>query len=139
MQTGAVYIVDDDIDDHHILKEIWKELNLPNQLLFFSSARDMMDHLTGADRAPFLIICDVNLPQIDGFELRQQLLDKGLKKFRSVPFIYWSNHASEAQITRGYDLSAHGFFIKGNSFEEMKNTFKSIINYWSLSKMPKKN
>jgi len=138
MQTGAVYIIDDDVDDHQIVMEIWKELNLPNQLLFFSTGADMMDHLSREDHAPFLIICDVNLPRVDGFELRQKLLDTGIKKFNSVPFIYWSTHASETQITKAYDLSAHGFFIKGTNYAQMKQSFECIINYWSTSIMPKK-
>ena len=138
MQTGPVYIVDDDADDHHIVSEIWKELQLPNQLLFFSTASDMMEHLSRSQYGPFLIICDVNLPIMDGFALRQKLLDTGNKKFKSVPFIYWSTHASESQIMRAYDLSAHGFFIKGSNFTQMKESFTSIIHYWSTSKMPKK-
>jgi CheY-like chemotaxis protein len=138
MQSGAIYIINDDIDDHHVIKEIWNELNLTNQLLFFSSGRDMMDHLAKAERGPFIIICDVNLPRMDGFELREKLLDSGSKKFKSVPFIYWSTQASEAQITKAYDLSAHGFFIKGSNYIEMKESFHAILNYWSLSKMPSK-
>jgi CheY-like chemotaxis protein len=138
MQTGAVYILDDDIDDHHIINEIWKELELPNQLLFFSSAADMINHLTSAPRAPFIIICDVNLPKMDGFELREHLLSTDIKNFRSVPFIFWSTHASEAQIAKAYELSAHGFFIKGMNYEQMKDSFLCIINYWQKSKMPRK-
>jgi DNA-binding NarL/FixJ family response regulator len=138
MQTGAVYIIDDDIDDHHLINEIWKELNLPNQLLFFSSAIDMIDHLSSAQRAPFIIICDINLPKMDGFELRQRLLESGDKNFKSVPFIFWSTHASEAQISKAYDLSAHGFFIKGTNFEQMKESFRNIISYWQTSRMPRK-
>ena len=138
MQTGAVYIIDDDIDDHQIINEIWRELQLPNQLLFFSSGADMLHHLSSAERAPFLIICDVNLPKMDGFELREKLLESGLKKFKSVPFIFWSTHASETQISKAYDLSAHGFFIKGTNYQQLKESFRSIISYWSMSRMPQK-
>lgn len=139
MQTGAVYIVDDDIDDHQIVKEIWKSLGLPNQLLFFSTGADMIEHLKHAESSPFIILCDVNLPKMDGFELRRRILDSGSKKMKSVPFIYWSTYASEAQIQQAYNLSAHGFFIKGTNFRDMKESFEYIINYWTRSRMPSKN
>jgi CheY-like chemotaxis protein len=138
MQSGPVYIVDDDIDDHAMVKEIWEELGLPNQLLFFTSALDVYEHLKKVERAPFIIICDVNLPKMDGFELREKILESENKKFKSVPFIFWSSNASDAQITRAYDLSAHGFFIKGVKFDEVKRSFKCIIDYWSMSRMPNK-
>jgi DNA-binding NarL/FixJ family response regulator len=98
----------------------------------------MIEHLRYAERAPFIIICDVNLPKMDGFELRKKLLETGSRKFRSVPFIYWSTYASDAQILKAYDLSAHGFFIKGTNFNEMKESFEYIIKYWTKSMMPKK-
>jgi DNA-binding NarL/FixJ family response regulator len=139
LQKGAVYIIDDDIDDHQIVKEIWKDLGLPNQLLFFTSGADMMMHLSGSHVAPFLIICDLNLPKMNGFELRTKLLESANPKFKSVPFIFWSTHASEAQVREAYELSAHGFFIKGSSFTQMKESFTAIINYWALSEMPAKS
>lgn len=60
------------------------------------------------------------------------------KIFNSVPFIFWSTTASEAQITQAYKLAVHGFFIKEISYEEIKKTFIDIINYWVRSKMPSK-
>jgi CheY-like chemotaxis protein len=138
MQTGAVLIIDDDDDDHHIVREIWKELDLANELIFFTSGHDVLQYLLRADAAPFIIISDVNLPGMNGFELREKLLQTGTKKTKSVPFIFWSTQASEAQIKTAYELSAHGFFIKGNNYKEMKASFHYIINYWTHSKMPSK-
>jgi hypothetical protein len=53
-----------------------------------------------------------------------------------VPFIYWSSNVSEQQIKNAYELCAHGFFIKENRFEELKNTFNCILNYWLKCKTP---
>jgi hypothetical protein len=66
------------------------------------------------------------------------MLATGSKKFKSVPFIFWTAEASEEHITEAYNLSAHGFFIKATRFEDLKNTFRHIINYWIRSKMPEK-
>lgn len=138
MQTEAVWIIDSDTDDHDMVREVWKELKLPNELVFLESAEETMNRLARAAMAPFIVICEVNLPKIDGFALREQVLATNSKKFKSVPFIFWSTDASEAQITKAYDLSAHGFFIKEGSFEEIKKTFINIINYWLKSRMPSK-
>jgi len=138
MNTGAVWIIDSDVDDQEMVREVWEELHLTNQLRFLDSADEALELLSKVDSAPFIIISELRLPKIDGFELREKMLATGSKKYKSVPFIFWSADASEEQITRAYNLSVHGFFIKETSFKELKNTFTNIINYWLRSKMPEK-
>jgi DNA-binding NarL/FixJ family response regulator len=138
MQTGNIWIIDSDTDDQDMVREVWKELQLTNELVFLESARQAIDRLAKVEVSPFIIICEANLPGTDGFDLREQILTSNSKKMKSVPFIFWSTQASEAQITRAYDLAVHGFFIKENTFEEMKMTFIHIINYWLKSQMPSK-
>lgn len=139
MQKGPVFIIDDDPDDQDIVREIWKELGFLNELVFFSRAEDLYEHMLAAEEAPFIIISDVNLPKMNGFELRKKLLDNGSRKMKSVPFIFWSTNAPSGQIEFAYDLAAHGFFVKGTKFEEVKETLKTIVEYWLLSKMPTKH
>jgi DNA-binding NarL/FixJ family response regulator len=138
MQSEAVWIIDEDIDDRELIQEAWIELNLPNQLCFLSNAEEVLQQLGNVEVAPFMIICEVNLSQTDGFALREAMLRYESPKYHSVPFIFWSTMASEAQIQRAFDLSVHGFFIKDSSFEELKRSFMLIINYWMKSKMPAK-
>ncbi|AEV99465.1 hypothetical protein A4D02_26865 [Niastella koreensis] len=138
MQTEAIWIIDADEDDQVMVREVWRELKLSNELVFLESAKAALEHLGSIDTAPFIIICELNLHKMDGFELRERMLATGLKIFRSVPFIFWATEVSEQQITRAYDLSIHGLFIKDNSFLELKKTFTHILNYWLKSKMPSK-
>jgi DNA-binding NarL/FixJ family response regulator len=138
MQAGAVWIIDDDKDDQVMVREVWKELNLENELVFLESAGAVLRHLAVIDTAPFIIICELNLPGINGFELREKMLATNSKIFKSVPFIFWSTFISESQIVQAYDLSIHGIFIKDTSFEELKKTFLYILHYWLKSKMPSK-
>jgi DNA-binding NarL/FixJ family response regulator len=138
MSTEPVWIIDPDIEDHDIVQTIWKELGLANELVQINDAEEAFGRLAAVQKAPFIIICEVNLPGMSGFELRRKLLETHSKKFKSVPFIFWSSHVTEEQITQAYDLAVHGFFVKEGSFEDIKNTFSIIIGYWLKSKMPSK-
>jgi DNA-binding NtrC family response regulator len=138
MQTGAVWIVDDDDDDKDLLTEVFKELQLPNDLVFLNNGTQLLERLSEVDEAPFVILCDVNLPGTDGFELREMMINSSNKNFQSVPFIFWSTHATEAQIEKAYRLRAHGFFIKEIKYDEWKSTFVNIIQYWQKSRIPSK-
>ena len=138
MQSQAVWIIDNDIDDQEVVKHVWNELKLPNELVFLEGAEHAIQTLEQEHYSPFIIICELNLPRINGFELRRIMLEKNEKKFRSVPFIFWTTQASEDQIEKAYNLSVHGLFIKDSDFNELKNTFTCIMNYWLKSKMPSK-
>jgi DNA-binding NtrC family response regulator len=135
---GAIWIIDDDADDHELVKEVCREMKLTNELVFLTSADQALKKLKEIPVAPFIILCDVNLPPTDGFQLREKIISSSSKKMNSVPFIYWSTTASERQITKAYELSAHGFFIKEGNFDELKNSFTGILSYWRKSKMPSK-
>ena len=86
--------------------------------------------------APFLIISDINLPRMNGFELREKILKEASMSDKTIPFIFWSTTASEAQVKQAYELSAHGFFIKGRTFRELKEELGEIVRYWTMSLAP---
>lgn len=134
----SVWIVDDDGEDHELIEEIFEELRFNNPLKFFNGAKSMLNALDKEEVAPFIIFCDVNLPGMDGFQLREKLLATPNNKFHSVPFIFWSTVASEDQIRKSFELRAHGFFIKESKFQDWKTTFIHIIEYWRRSRMPSK-
>ena len=139
MQNEAIWVIDDDVDDQQLVSEVCKDLKFSNELVFLTSAEQALQKLKEVSVAPFIIFCDVNLPGKNGFTLREKILGHSSKKMRSVPFIYWSTTASEQQITKAYNLSAHGFFIKETTFDEMKESFAIILKYWRKSRMPAKS
>ena len=138
MNTDPVYIVDDDEDDNELIRDIWKELHYNNPLLFFRNGQAVLDHLQRGETPPFLILCDVNIPRLDGFALKEKLLEDASNNYKSIPFIFWSSLASDQQIKKAYDLAAHGFFIKGNTYTALKEEINTMMAYWYKSKAPEK-
>lgn len=139
MENNSIWIIDDDTDDQELIQEIMRELNVDNKVVFFQTADECLRRLESEKTAPFLIMCDVNIPGMDGFTLRENLLQKSDKKYHSVPFIFWSSFASDQQIAHAYRLRAHGFFIKEAEFDVWKESFATIIRYWKKSRMPSKS
>ena len=138
MLQDEIWIIDDDRDDHELVLEIIAELQIPNKVKFFDGAEPFLKQLQEVPIAPFIILCDVNLPGTDGFQVREKMLKEANKKYHSVPFIFWSSTASERQIEKAYKLHAHGFFVKETNYNEWKESFITIIKYWRKSNMPAK-
>lgn len=138
MNTGPVFIIDDDVEELDIVKELWQELNFPNSLETFTLPADLIKRLKANDQAPFIIISDVHLPQMDGFELRQRLAKEDNMRYKTIPFIFWSTTASNTDIKTAYDSGGHGFFFKGSTYQEISASLRVIMNYWAASKIPEK-
>lgn len=137
-QQEAVWIVDDDKEDGDLVSEIFKELNWSNRLELFETGEQLIERLNKFEQAPFIIISDINLPKMNGFELRERMLTQTNFKFHSVPFIFWSTSASEAQVHRAFQLQAHGFFLKENDYKKWKSLLIRIVDYWHSSLLPSK-
>lgn len=138
MQKNPILVVDNDKDDIELIQAAVEELQIDRPVLYFEGGGELLEYLKTSPEAPFLILCDVNLRGQDGFEVRQQIADDPATNYRSVPFIFWANGASDKQIQFAYDLPAQGFFIKPDSYQDLCDTFNTIVHYWEKSQHPKK-
>ena len=136
MNDGLIFIVDEDEDDREFVKHVWKELKYKNELMFFSDGDSLLKHLKTNTTIPFLILCDVNIPKMDGFELKKRLYDDDSLFYKSIPFVFWSSQASKEQIKKSYDLGGNGFFIKESTLNGFKVALSEIMQYWLKSKVP---
>ena len=135
-KDGPLIIVEDDLDDQEIMKEVFESLGVSNTLLLFSDGFEALTYLQTTTDQPFLILCDINLPKLNGLELREHIdADERLRR-KSVPFVFFSTNASRDAVERAYDLTVQGFFIKNNTLQELEDTLALIIAYWSQCKHP---
>ena len=136
MSNFPIYLIDDDVDDYEFLQTSVQEIGLNNVIKHFKNGKEFLDYLKQTPEIPFIILCDVNVRPMDGFEIRKLVTEDPSINFKSVPFIFWSNIVTEEQIQKAYQMSVHGFFVKGSSNDEMKKFIKIIIDYWKLSRVP---
>ena len=69
-KRGPIVIIEDDTDDQEILSDIFKELDYNNKLIFFADSVQALEYLTDTDIEPFLVLSDINMPKLNGMELR---------------------------------------------------------------------
>jgi CheY-like chemotaxis protein len=131
-----IIIVDDDLDDHFIFREIAERLKLTDELIFFRNGSEVLPYLRTTTQKPFIIICDMNMPTMDGLELRRQINKDDFLRKKSIPFVFFTTAASTQQVQEAYDLTVQGFFLKESSFFETEKTFKLILEYWEKCKHP---
>jgi CheY-like chemotaxis protein len=130
MRGGPILIIDDDLDDQELLEETFSSLEYPNQVIFFTNGNDALEYLEKADTQPALVISDVNMPEISGFELKKKINRSKVIQHGQIPFIFLTTSAERGTVTDAFSLSDQGFFTKPNSMECLRNTIKTIVEYW---------
>lgn len=85
-------------------------------------AWDVLDRI-GVD----LVLLDLNLPKVSGFELLRRL--KASEK-RHVPVVVVTSSAAEDDIRRAYDAGASGYLIKPLSLRQYQELAGKLGAYW---------
>jgi CheY-like chemotaxis protein len=129
-RLGPIIIIEDDIEDQEILADVFKALNYSNEILFFADGEEALAYLTGSNVKPFIIFSDINMPKLSGMELRDKIHQNESLRLKSIPYLFFSTSAEQQNVVDAYSKSVQGFFIKPSSFGEIKDTVKTIVEYW---------
>jgi DNA-binding response OmpR family regulator len=78
-----------------------------------------------ADRAPDLVVLDVNLPALNGFEVCRIL--RGRSETAAVPIIILTARATETDRILGLDLGADDYMIKPFSLGELVARVRAVL------------
>jgi CheY-like chemotaxis protein len=135
-KNGPVIVIEDDADDQLFLQQVFLRLNYPNEVIFFLDGQGALDYLMTTPILPFLILSDINMPKLNGFELREKLHTDAALSLRCIPYLFFSTAASQEMVIEAYSLSVQGFFIKQTTMVELEETIKSIMEYWKRCAAP---
>jgi len=136
MKQGVIIIVEDDIEDQEIFREAISELGVMNPLVFFHEGVSALDYLQKTPDQPFIIFCDINIPLMNGLQLREHIdADERLRR-KSIPFVFYTTSLNKEEINKAYELTVQGYFVKENSFAETKESIRLILEYWDKCKHP---
>lgn len=75
---------------------------------------------------PNLIICDIMMPLMDGYEVLENL--RQTSEYRNIPFIFLSAKAEKNDIRRGMNLSADDYITKPFSLFELNDTIETRLD-----------
>ncbi len=129
-KTGPIIIIEDDLDDQDILTDIFKELNYKNEVIFFGDSFQALDYLTNTDIEPFIVLSDINMPKLNGMELREKVHNNEDLRMKSIPYLFFSTSAEQKHVIDAYSRSIQGFFIKPDNYDKLKSTIRKIVEYW---------
>ena len=135
-KNGPVIVIEDDDDDQEFLKIVFEKLNYPNKIEYFFDGKEALDYLNKTEVVPFLILSDINMPKLDGFELRKKLKTDAALQLKCIPYLFFSTALNQKTVIDAYSLSVQGFFVKETSMRELEKTITVIMEYWKRCAAP---
>ncbi len=130
-------LIEDDPDDRDIMQDVLDSLNIPNKLIWFGNCTDALAHLKETKVQPFIILCDINLPGMNGIDFKCEIDTHPELRRRSIPFTFYSTSVNPEEVTKAYtELTVQGFFKKPDTFLEIQKTLTLIFEYWKCCRHP---
>ena len=135
-KNGPIIIIEDDFDDQEILRGVFKKLNYENEIIYFEDGEKALEYLLTMSVKPFLILSDINMPRLNGMELREKIYNNEQLNLRCIPYLFLTTAAEQPLVVKAYSQSVQGFFVKPSSFKEIEKLIFSIMSYWKYCHSP---
>lgn len=129
-KKGPILLIEDDEDDQLLISQIIEDLGIDNPIKVLHNGQEALDYLGESHEQPFLILCDVNMPLLDGLALRSLINQNEYLRKKSIPFVFLTTTASSYAVGQAYNESVQGFYQKATTNAGLQQQIKLIIEYW---------
>jgi two-component system alkaline phosphatase synthesis response regulator PhoP len=123
-EKRTILIVEDDAMMRNVIKN-----KLADESLVILEAENGWEALAVCiENKPSLILLDLMLPQVDGYELMEQLRKNPEKSISSVPIVIFSNFDDPEHIEKAKSYNVNEFYMKNKTdVDRLCNRIQQIL------------
>ena len=124
-----ICLIDDDPDHVLIITRAIRELGDESTVQAASDGDEALAWLRSAEKLPDLILLDINMPGLSGFDVLEAL--KADERLKSVPVVMLTSSDASADVARAYELGASGYISKPSYLHDLRAVLGNTLLYWS--------
>jgi CheY-like chemotaxis protein len=136
-----ILLVEDDPKDVELTLTGLAEYNLAHEVVVTNDGEQALDYLhrrqshqARPNGNPAVILLDLKLPKVNGFEVLEQVrADDNLKM---IPVVVLTSSNEERDLTRSYKLGVNAYVTKPVDFHEFVNAVKELGVFWAVINEP---
>ena len=138
-RPNAILLVEDDEADIILLRRAFQNARVANPIIEVRDGQTAIQYLSGDDGytdrlrypIPFLMLLDLRLPKLSGFEVLEWIRDQPDLSELIVVVLTASDYV--ADVTKAYSLGARSYLVKPGTFEELVDVVKQIEGRWLVA------
>ena len=127
--TLRVYLIDDDPDHVLLIGRAIREVGPATEVRTRQDGEEALAELRALDTLPDLILLDINMGGLDGFEVLTAV--KGDARLKAIPVVMLTSSALPADVARAYELGASGYISKPSYLQDLRAVLGNTLLYWS--------
>ena len=130
MNEKYIFLAENNSNDVVLTIKALDKCQIHNKLVVVSDGPEALSYLLAPDllNKPAVVILDLNLPFINGFEVLRQI--RADKKTRHLPVFILSSSIDENDRQKSLQLGANGFECKPIRFNEFVDLMQHICGQW---------
>lgn len=142
MKERFILLVEDNPDDEELALMGLKESGILNEIFVVRDGEEALHFLFAEGQyeernpaeLPAVILLDLKLPKLNGFEVLEQIRANALTK--CVPVVILTSSSEEEDVVSGYKLGANSFVRKPIEFKQFAEAVRQLGLYWLLLNEP---
>jgi CheY-like chemotaxis protein len=136
-ELKIILLVEDDAKDVELILEALKENKLANQVSVVRDGVEALEYLRcegkyteRKNKNPAVILLDIKMPRMDGFEVLKAIRsDDNLKL---IPVVMLTSSREESDLIKSYELGINAYVVKPVDFKEFIDAVKPLGVFWAL-------
>ena len=135
----TIILVEDDPGHALLIQKNLKRAGVLNPVVHLTDGQQALDYLFSSSagtvrRAPLLILLDLNMPVVDGYQVLTRL--KADKQTRSIPVVVLTTTDNPQEIARCYELGCNVYVTKPVEYDKFSAAIQSLGLFLSIIKVP---
>ena len=138
MTDNVILLVEDNPDDEALTLRALKKNNIKNEVVVARDGIEALDYLfgTGAHAGrdlnvqPQVVLLDLKLPKLDGFEVLRRL--RAAEPTKLLPVVILTTSNEDQDRIKGYGLGANSYVRKPVEFDRFIEAVRQLGLYWLI-------
>jgi len=142
-EHAPILVVEDNENDVLLIRRTLERSGILNPRHFVKSGEEAINYLVGVgpyanrERFPFpeLVLLDLKLVQMDGFEVLKWV--RAHPHFKDLRVVVLTSSSNIRDVNKAYQLGANSFLVKPLELENIASFFATIwIQLWKANNTP---
>ncbi len=141
MQDVSILLVEDDPGHARLIEKNLRRSNIKNDIIAVGDGQQALDYLfgegdyVGSEHAsPLLVLLDLNLPVLDGYQVLKRM--KADELTRRIPVIILTTTDDAREVSLCYDLGCNVYITKPVDYEQFSDAIRKIGLFLSVVTIP---